>query len=107
MADRQFTCPIPRTAQMPRTMVDATLKLERVALQWRKLAERRRSQYIELYRSGRWRHYYTDQDFLKEMRRVFAIARRWEQIAPMPEDLHKPAAKPAAPARQYALPPAA
>jgi hypothetical protein len=107
MADRQFTCPIPRTAQMPRTMVDATLKLERAALKWRDLAERRRGQFVELYRSGRWQHYYTDQEFLDEFRKVFVIARRWAKIVPKPEDLQKPAAKSTPPAKQYALPPAA
>ena len=113
MADRQFTCPIPRTAQMPRTMVEATLKLERAALKWRNLAERRRGKFVELYRTGRWRHYYDDQEFLREMRAAFDIAQRWAKIAPRPEELNAPAAQPApakrpAPAaKRYALPPAA
>jgi hypothetical protein len=89
MANRQFNCPIPRTAQMPRTMVAATLKLERAALKWRNLAERRRRHFVELFRSGRWQHYYTDPEFVDEMRMALGIARRWSKIAPRPEELQE------------------
>jgi uncharacterized repeat protein (TIGR03809 family) len=67
-------------------MVKATVKLENVALKWRALAERRRDHHIDLYKSGRWRHYYTDQEFLKEMRAAIALAQRWAKIAPRPEE---------------------
>ena len=67
-------------------MVQATVKLEAAALKWRALAERRRDHHIELYRSGRWRHYYTDQQFLIEMRAAIALAQRWATIAPRPEE---------------------
>jgi uncharacterized repeat protein (TIGR03809 family) len=67
-------------------MVQATVKLEAAALKWRALAERRRDHHIELYRSGRWRHYYTDQQFLIEMRTAIALAQRWATIAPKPEE---------------------
>ena len=67
-------------------MVKATVRLESVALKWRALAERRRDHHIELYKSGRWRHYYTDQEFLKEMRAAIALAQRWAKIAPLPEE---------------------
>jgi uncharacterized repeat protein (TIGR03809 family) len=67
-------------------MVLATVRLEAVALKWRTLAERRRDHHIELYRTGRWRHYYTDQEFLAEMRIAIALARRWARIAPRPEE---------------------
>jgi uncharacterized repeat protein (TIGR03809 family) len=68
-------------------MVKATARLESVALKWRALAERRRDHHLELYKSGRWRHYYTDQEFLAEMRSAIAIAERWTKIAPRPEEL--------------------
>lgn len=67
-------------------MVQATVKLEAAALKWRALAERRRDHHIELYRTGRWRHYYTDQQFLIEMRTAIALAQRWARIAPRPEE---------------------
>ena len=53
-------------------MVKATVRLENVALKWRALAERRRDHHLELYKSGRWKHYYTEQEFLAEMRNAIA-----------------------------------
>ncbi len=94
MAERQFTCPIPRTALLPKSMLKATLEMERVALKWRDLAERRRAHFIDLYRSGRWRHYYTNEEFLAEMRDAIAIAQRWAKIAPRPEERPQQAAAP-------------
>jgi len=70
-------------------MVKATARLESVALKWRALAERRRDHHLELYKSGRWRHYYTDQEFLAEMRNAIAVAQRWAKIAPLPEELEQ------------------
>ena len=57
------------------------------SLRWRELAERRRAHFIELYETGRWRHYYTDQAFLAGMRDAVANADRWARIAPRPEEL--------------------
>ena len=86
MAHRQFECPVPRSSEVPPSMVKATARLESVALKWRALAERRRDHHLELYKSGRWRHYYTDQEFLAEMRNAIAVAQRWAKIAPLPEE---------------------
>ena len=86
MAHREFECPVPRITELPQTMVQATVKMEAVALKWRALAERRRDHHIELYKTGRWRHYYTDQEFLTEMRVAIALAQRWASIAPRPEE---------------------
>jgi uncharacterized repeat protein (TIGR03809 family) len=96
MAHREFECPVPRSSEVPQTMVKATVRLENVALKWRALAERRRDHHIELFKSGRWRHYYTEQEFLKEMRTAIALAQRWAKIAPRPEELARPQ-QPAAP----------
>jgi uncharacterized repeat protein (TIGR03809 family) len=60
--------------------------LNLTALKWRDLAERRRAHFIDLYDSGRWRHYYTDQTFLQEMKAADAAAKRWAEIAPRPSD---------------------
>ena len=68
-----------------------------VALRWRDLAERRRDHFLELYQSGRWKHYYTDEEFLKAMREAIMLAERWAAIAPWPE-----ATEPAAPAAEPA-----
>jgi uncharacterized repeat protein (TIGR03809 family) len=67
-------------------MVAATASLESAALKWRQLAERRRDHYIELYKTGRWRHYCTDLEFLTKMRAAIALAQRWAKISPLPEE---------------------
>ena len=86
MAHREFECPVPRISELPKTMVQATVKMEAIALKWRALAERRRDHHIELYKTGRWRRYYTDQQFLAEMRAAITLAQRWAKIAPRPEE---------------------
>ena len=48
---------------------------------WRDLADRRRSHFIELYDSGRWKLYYTETEFILRMREVCQAAERWEQLA--------------------------
>ena len=53
----------------------------------RALAERRRDHHLELYKSGRWKRYYTEQQFIAEMRNAIAQAQRWANIAPRPEEL--------------------
>jgi hypothetical protein len=48
------------------------------ACRWLALVERRQQNFIELWNTGRWQHYYTHAQFLDEMRRywVFATAGR-------------------------------
>jgi uncharacterized repeat protein (TIGR03809 family) len=57
-----------------------------VAQKWRDLAERRRAHFVELYRSGRWRHYYTEEQFLVRMREVIYAAEAWAQLAKPPSE---------------------
>ena len=47
---------------------------------WHSLAERRRRHYVELYRSERWRRYYTEEAFLAQMREVIHSVEAWEGI---------------------------
>jgi uncharacterized repeat protein (TIGR03809 family) len=42
--------------------------LEEVAQKWRALAERRCAHLLELHHSGRWRHYYSEEQFLVRLR---------------------------------------
>ena len=72
-------------------MLKATLHWESIALKWRSLAEQRRDHHLELYKSGRWKRYYTDEEFLAEMRSAVAIADRWAKIAPLPEERRRAA----------------
>jgi uncharacterized repeat protein (TIGR03809 family) len=67
-------------------MFQSALQWERVAMKWRNLAAQRRDHHFELYRSGRWKHYYTDEQFLDEMRKAVDLAERWEGIAPLPDE---------------------
>lgn len=52
----------------------------KTAEQWRDLAERRREEYAELYRSGRWRRYYTEERFLARVRAISRVCERWADI---------------------------
>jgi uncharacterized repeat protein (TIGR03809 family) len=55
---------------------------EKLSRQWRELAERRRAHFIDLYRTGRWKHYYTEQEFVVRIREVFSAAETWARLAP-------------------------
>ena len=48
---------------------------DEVAQKWRDLAERRRLYFVDLYLSGRWKHYYTEEQFYQRMREVISIRR--------------------------------
>jgi uncharacterized repeat protein (TIGR03809 family) len=58
--------------------------LDRVAQKWRDLADRRRAHFVELYHSGRWKHYYSEEQFLSRMRDAIRAAESWALIAPRP-----------------------
>jgi uncharacterized repeat protein (TIGR03809 family) len=58
--------------------------LHEAAQKWRALAERRRAHFVELYRSGRWKRYYSEENFLERMREVIRASERWSEIAPSP-----------------------
>jgi uncharacterized repeat protein (TIGR03809 family) len=60
--------------------------LQPVALKWRSLIERRRAHFIELYLTGRWKRYYSEEQFLVTFRETMIIADRWTEIAPKPGD---------------------
>ena len=47
---------------------------------WHTLAERRRRYYVELYRSERWRRYFTEEAFLLRMRDVIQNTEHWTKI---------------------------
>jgi uncharacterized repeat protein (TIGR03809 family) len=106
MSERQVPHVSACIAQLPPRMVRATLRWDAVSLRWRDLAERRKAHFIELYETGRWKHYYTDVEFLAELRQAVAVADRWSKIVEAAEarrdDAHEERT-----ARQEALAPAA
>ena len=55
--------------------------LDQAAQKWRGLAERRRAHFVALFHSGRWKHYYSEQQFLHRMREAIRLSERWAQIA--------------------------
>jgi uncharacterized repeat protein (TIGR03809 family) len=59
-------------------------RLDQIALKWHDLAQRRLDYYTELYRSGRWRHYYTQERFAVRMLDVINAARKWRDLAGLP-----------------------
>ena len=59
---------------------------EEVAQKWRTLAEMRHAHFLDLHQSGRWKHYYSEQQFLDRMRETLRLTERWAAIAPRPAD---------------------
>jgi uncharacterized repeat protein (TIGR03809 family) len=59
---------------------------DEAAQKWRAFALRRHAYFIELYHSGRWRHYYSEEQFLDCMRDAMQLSERWIEIAPHPAD---------------------
>jgi uncharacterized repeat protein (TIGR03809 family) len=56
-----------------------------IAQKWRTLAERRRADFVELYRSGRWKRYYTRDQFAARLREAMDAADTWAKLAPRVE----------------------
>lgn len=52
-----------------------------VARKWHDLAVRRRDHLADLYHSGRWRRYFTEQNFLALMRDTVRSVESWAAIA--------------------------
>ena len=78
------------SARMPAHALDA------VAQKWRALAERRRAHFLELYDSGRWKRYYSEEQFLYRMREAIRMTQRWSEIAPPVDEV--------APGQEQSLP---
>jgi hypothetical protein len=57
-------------------------RVQEIARHWHDLAERRLAYYNELYRSGRWKHYYRSQEqFAVRMIEVIKAARTFAKVA--------------------------
>lgn len=60
--------------------------IENSARRWHALAERRLASYIELYRSGRWQHYYRSrEEFAARMLDVIKVAKAFQEMAGFPD----------------------
>ncbi|CAL76489.1 Conserved hypothetical protein [Bradyrhizobium sp. ORS 278] len=60
-----------------------------LAARWRALAERRLDHLTELFDSGRWRRYYTEQSFLDDLRHAKAAVETWTSLAAAKVELAK------------------
>ena len=77
---------------MPTT--PASLRLERATRQWLELSERRLAYYEELYRSGRWRHYFPTQELfavrmLDVIKTVKTFRRVVQRVPDRPREAHR------------------
>lgn len=56
-------------------------RYDTIARRWLALVERRQEHIIELSHSGRWRHYFTQTEFLAEMHKVLKVREQWAALA--------------------------
>jgi uncharacterized repeat protein (TIGR03809 family) len=56
-------------------------RFDEASRKWRDLAERRLVYFTELYRSGRWKHYYTQESFMARMVEVVRAVTIWKRLA--------------------------
>ena len=65
-------------------------KFRRITQKWRDLVERRRDHFAELYRTGRWKLYYTEEEFVLRTRVMRSLIDLWMQLAPRSTDGAEP-----------------
>jgi uncharacterized repeat protein (TIGR03809 family) len=68
------------------TEPQAFRRFAQTAQKWRDLVDQRCAHFIELHKSGRWKHYYDEAQFLLLMREAVDLAETWSRIAPRPQD---------------------
>jgi uncharacterized repeat protein (TIGR03809 family) len=54
---------------------------ETAAKKWRALAYGRCAHLVELSRTGRWKHYYSEEQFLGHMVEALRAAQTWDRLA--------------------------
>jgi uncharacterized repeat protein (TIGR03809 family) len=52
-----------------------------ITRKWHDLAEKRRTHFVDLYESGRWKHYYSESEFISLMRQAVQLADDWSRLA--------------------------
>jgi len=53
---------------------------EDLARRWQALAERRRNHFADLHHSGRWRKYYREHNFRRQMNESARLAETWNDV---------------------------
>jgi uncharacterized repeat protein (TIGR03809 family) len=59
-------------------------RFDQLAQRWLELAERRLAFFSELYRSGRWRRYYTPEQFAERVTDAMKVVTTWRVHAGKP-----------------------
>ncbi len=72
------------------------VRFDKIAEKWYALAQRRLSHIRELERSGRWKRYYTDEQFAAKLRDAERAAELWANLARYQPARGKPNFRPAA-----------
>jgi hypothetical protein len=57
-----------------------------VTQRWRALARQRHAHFVELQQTGRWKHYYSEHDFLVHMREAVHLLDMWNTLTPPAAD---------------------
>jgi uncharacterized repeat protein (TIGR03809 family) len=58
-------------------------RTDQAVMRWTRLTEKRRNHLLELYRSGRWRHYFPDEEALaRELRSIARGIEEWRNLIP-------------------------
>jgi len=61
-------------------------RYDSIARRWLALIELRQAHVLELCDTGRWRHYFTEAEFVDEMRNVLQARDQWAAIAGSPPE---------------------
>jgi uncharacterized repeat protein (TIGR03809 family) len=61
-------------------IVATTRSSEDIARAWRALIQKRRENLTELYRSGRYKRYFTEEALLHQMRESAKAAQEWDAL---------------------------
>jgi hypothetical protein len=56
-------------------------RFDKIIGKWRDLAEKRRLSFVELERTGRWKRFYTEAQFVLRMGQVSELAKIWAELA--------------------------
>jgi len=70
----------PKAPIQRRLVLGMSERYESIARRWLALVERREQHFADLSQSGRWRRYYTQTEFLNEMRKVLQVRDQWRRL---------------------------
>jgi hypothetical protein len=62
-------------------VVQGGVRFDRIAQKWHALAQRRLAYVRELERSGRWKHFYSEEQFRLYLRETERVAALWAKLA--------------------------